>query len=293
MVKWHEGVSDRLRLDAEAFTPRRVPEATDRGEYDKDVDVSATQSSIEQQSVVDGAEYFAEPRFRPPFVRPDIGIIHVPSPPCQHPQQRQQWHAPGGHHQYRRRSLPDSNQKRSPYWSNEAPAPTSSAIPHIRPRSRPRTPSTLSTTSDSDSDDESNVTTSEASRSPGVRHQDHPELCPPSSGQERRHSANSPYDPRDHKPPQQSGAIRRPLQQYFDQEQLASGAPRGNARGLNVRWHDINHMWDLPGSAPTTPSVHHSGRSAEGRRGASGVHSRSRTVGGPLRGVGGRQYPVL
>ncbi|SLM39293.1 hypothetical protein LPUS_01148 [Lasallia pustulata] len=297
MLKWHDGVqeklvAEKLRVEAEASTSRTVPETTVRRDHDMDVDCSTTQSSIEDQSVVDAAEYFSEPRFSSPFVRPNIGVVHMPAPPHTHPPRQQQWLAPNSHH-HRRRSLPDNNQRRNQYWSTDAPTPTQATAPHPRPHSRPTTPGTLSTTSSSSSsDDESSPTASEASGSPIVRYQDRYHLSAPSSGQERRHSAHSPYGPRDFATPQPAGAAPRAQQSYFDQDRTPAGPPRGTARGLNVRWRDANHIWDLPGSAPATLGGHHSARRREGRGDSSGGHSGSRRVRGPLRGVGGRRYPT-
>lgn len=293
MMRWHDGVSEKLRLEAAASTPRAVPATTAKGEHDTDADASTIQSSIEERSVADAANYFAEPHFRPPFVRPNPGLVHMPAPPHTHPQQQQQWLPPDSHPHHHRRSLPNHNHRQNPYWSNDARTPTQPTTPHLHHRSRPTTPSTLSTVSDSESDDhDSSTANSEASRSPVVRYQDRPQLFPPPSGQERRHSAHSPYDPRDFVTPQPSGAMQRPQESYFDQHRLPPQPPRGNNRGLNVRWRDVNHIWDLPGSAPTTPGPHHRARPVEGRRDSAGGHSGSRRVEGPLRGVGGRRYPT-
>lgn len=298
MTKWHEGVSEKLRVEAAPSTQRNVPETMARGEHDMDGDAaSTTQSSIEERSVADAAEYFAGPHFRPPFVRPSIGRVHMPAPPYTHPHQQQQWLAPDSDPHHRRRSFSDNHHRQNPYWSNDARTPTQATAPHHHPRSRPTTPSTLSTVSDSSSsEDDSSTATSEASRSPIVGYQDRPQLYPPSAGPERRHSAHSPYDPRDFVTPRPPDAMQRPQQGYFDQERLPHAPPRGNARGLNVQWRDVNHMWDLPGSAPATPGAHHGARPMEGRRDSSRGYAGSRRAGGPaggpLRGVGGRRYPT-
>lgn len=295
MINWHEGVSEKLRVEVAPSGQRNVPETTARGEHDMDGDAaSTTQSSIEERSAVDAAEYFGEADFRPTFVRPNIGIVNMPAPPYTHPQQQQQWRAPDSDHQHRRRSFPDNHNRRNPSWSNDARTPTQATVPHHHPRSRPTTPSTLSPVSDSssDDDDDSSTATSEASHSPVVRYRNHPQLYPPPAGPERRHSAHSPYEPNDFVTPRPPDAMQRPQQGYFDQDRLPPAPPRGNVRGLNVRWRDANHVWDLPGSAPATPGAHHGARPGGGRRECLRGDAGSRRVGGPLRGVGGRRYPT-
>lgn len=300
MIKWHEGVSEKLRVEAAATsTQRAVPKTTAREEHHMDDDASTTQSSIEEKSPADTADYFSKTHFRSPFTRPNIGIVRTPAAPHIHPQQQQQGLAPDGHHHDRRRSLPDNHHQRNPYWTNDAHTPTQSTAPHhIPPRSRPITSSTLSTNSDSeisdddddDDDDNSSTAGSEASHSPVVRYRDRAQLFPPSR-QERRHSAHSPYDPRNSATPRPSEATPRPQQSYFD-HRPPFGPSHGNAGGPNVRWRDVNHMWDLPGSAPATPAAHHGARPVEGRRDSFGGRAGAGRAGGPLRGVGGRRYPT-
>ncbi|KAI4133183.1 MAG: hypothetical protein LQ347_002265 [Umbilicaria vellea] len=53
MTKWHEGVSEKLRVEAAPSMQKNVPETTARGEHDMDGDAaSTTQSSIEERSSI-------------------------------------------------------------------------------------------------------------------------------------------------------------------------------------------------------------------------------------------------
>ena len=61
---------------------------------------------------------------------------------------------------------------------------------------------------------------------------------------------------------------------------------------MNVRWRDVNSVFQLPGSAPATPGEEV--RALEGRRQRDRDAERWREDGrrtvSPLRGVGGRRY---
>ena len=78
MTKWHERVGDKLRIESEATTPRSAPPMA-RPQTGQPTDLeSVTDSSIDNQSIVDASEYFRAGPLSPNRTMPPIA---VPIPP--------------------------------------------------------------------------------------------------------------------------------------------------------------------------------------------------------------------
>ena len=78
MTQWHERVGEKLRIESEAATPRSAP-PTARPQTGQPTDLeSVTDSSIENQSIVDASEYF---RVGPLSPKRTVPPIAVPIPP--------------------------------------------------------------------------------------------------------------------------------------------------------------------------------------------------------------------
>ena len=262
MIEWHDNVSQKLMLEAQASAARNIPPRPQMALSDVDLE-SSRNSSLDSRPVSDMAGYFvggrASYRF-PAFLPPR------PGPPPQYPQD-----APWSPER-RRSSLPD-NQPFPAFWPHNGPTPTSFAPYPNRPRHTPRAPSDLSVTS-SDTSDTSSVTTSSASLSPVRYHtQSH---VPPNSQVGRRHST--------HFPPQRPQSHP---QGYSPHQRQPTGAPRAK----NVRWQDMDDVFDAP-------RYNAQGRGNDGRNvrdpraGDARNYERGRATRsvGPMTGVGGRRY---
>ena len=237
MTEWHEAVSEKLMLEAQASHGRNLPPRPPMALSDSDLDssrpTSADSYSIESQSIVDAASYFHQPRtYTYNHHPPPPSFINVPLTTRQPPETAYE----GPWSPLRRRSsLPGQRPPATPVtpWPRSTHAqftyssPLSSPPQHNQARARARTPSTLSTSSCTSSS--SSGTTSSASLSP-VRYQTR--LPHGSHAQaERRNSMGKGvplYRPASHPTPLYRSHPRQP----------ASMGPTPNAKGLNVRWHD-------------------------------------------------------
>ena len=140
MLKWHERVGDRLRLDSEAQAARSAP-ATARNPNFRPADLeSVTDASFDSNSAIDAAEYFQNTTISPK--RPS----YTKSMPITSPNDR--FAAPQDLYPGRRRS---SRNPRSPDYA-EGPTPTHA---RLRPHYSPRGPQPASVESASSSSSES------------------------------------------------------------------------------------------------------------------------------------------
>lgn len=274
MTEWHDTVSQKLMLEAQV-PGLQVPNI---GARSADLE-SSQESSVDARSLIDPTERPPQSYPRPLFQTPNFIPIPPGAPPTRPPRQWSTQEPPWSP-EHRRSSLPTHHHHHRSAPSRDGATPTSSLHQGSlrRHRSRSRSPSTLSTTSSSSSSS-SSLTASSTSFSPRLRHHHHlsSHLHPPPPPQltARRHSTpNSP-------------SYHQSLSGSYFPPQHAPPPPRGNARGLNVRWRDMDTLFVLPSSAPGTPGEHGSmrlvERSGEGERGRGAMRS-------PLRGVGGRRY---
>lgn len=298
MVEWHESVSDKLRLEAHTSQVPNLPVAlSDCGAE------SSIASSIDDQSIADTAGRFSNPHPRSSVRLPGFNISPWAVPPHTqqyYPPQEAPWSP-----ERQRNNIPtDFSQK--PYkWSrqNATPTGTEPGAGYNR-RHRPRSPSIISTTSSSSCS--SSPTTSSASLSPTL----HPRDTQRFPHLERRHSTSFPYDPRNPilRPSHNHQAPPRPQTSYFPSQHPLyppppgpppPRPPRSNAKGLNVRWRDVDSAVHLPGSAPRTPDENPGRRFVENHPRRERARSDTNWSGGqkdkrrmvsPQRGVGGRRY---
>lgn len=279
MIEWHERVSDRLRLEAQASQVRNAPIALSDGEPE-----SSVASSVDDQSIVDAAGYFSDPRPRPSFRPPNFHISPWAIPP-QSPSYNSPQDAPWSSecrntdsHFHRLPRNPSS-------WSCDGVTPTG-LKPHNERwrRHHPRSPSTSSSSSSS--------TGSSALSSP-VLHPTRPRAFPPL---ERRHSTSLPYNS-----PQQSHLSRSQTSYIPPQQPLSPPIPealRSDVKGTNVRWrdiHDISHLSrSIPGTPDETPPYRYDRNGSSRDRGRSDPDRDSKSskarMKSPVRGVGGRRY---
>ena len=269
MTQWHEAVSEKLMLEAQAANDRTMPPRPSMALSDVDLDSlrpsSADSQSIESQSVIDAANYFQYPRGHTNHLRPPPSFVNLPSGSHAAPSPAA-FDGPWSPIQ-RQNSLPGSSSHRHSPSNRRAQVPKPNRPPPRRPQTHARTPSTLSTSSCSS--DSSSVTTSSASLSPSHYHTHLP-----------------------HRPNQQSHRINlhgSPLQRPFSHpsvpllshpRQPAGSGP--NHRGLNVRWqdHGSSNGWHPPTQSQSWASSERKLRSSTG----SGL-DRARSVGaGPTNG---------
>lgn len=288
MTEWHDKVSQTLMLQARVFQARSAPPepSTALSDYGPE---SSICSSVDDQSMVGAATYLSH-------TRPSsyLSNIHIPPraipPHSPHPYGPDE--APWSPEHRRNSVPPHAFPPRSP-WIREGLTPTGSNTPTNHPRARPRSLSTTSTESSS-----SCSSTDSASSSPTYLR---PPFLPPA--EQRRHSSSVPNSPHNYPSPQNSPHHHhlqpsRPQTSYFPpQPPRPQDSPRPNARGLNVRWNNVNSVFQLPGSAPATPSEEIPGaRPMDGRRErrrtAEGRRDGGRRTTSPLRGVRGRRYPA-
>lgn len=276
MTEWHDTVSEKLMLEAQA-SGLRVPSI---GAHAANLE-SSRDSSFDSQSLVDARDHVLKSYPRPLFHTPNF----IPIPPCAPPTRSpRQWSTqePPWSPENRRSSHRTNHHPSSRSRDGATPTASSHHRHPPRPHSRPRSPSTLSTTSSSSSS--SSGPTASSASSPRLHHRHHSSshLHPlPAQITERRHSTpNSPS----HRPLQHQNTSNS----YFPSQHPRP--PRGNARGLNVRWRDVDTVFELPRSVPGTPEER--GMSLVERRREGDVEA-ERGRGGmrsPLRGVGGRRY---
>ena len=249
MTRWHECVSQRLLLEVEALEAQKTPKPAAIDESKGMVD--SRQSSIDDQSVSDAAEYFAGPRARQPFIPSRYSHL----PPNHREGQRLQVPTSPAYLEGRRNSSPDNRINYDPYTGGHRRTSTGS-VPqvHHRSRSRPQTPSTLSTSSGSEADDDTtSITASEGSLSPRSQQRTNRVMQPPPAKYMRRHSA---HDARDY-------------------------ALQSQSRAPDVSWRAAQYaMTDGCRSTVSTPGF----RSARDERVSNNTSTSA------LRGVGGRRY---
>ncbi|MCJ1467156.1 hypothetical protein MMC07_005778, partial [Pseudocyphellaria aurata] len=276
MTEWHENVRETLLLEAQASQPPS----------DRELEYPVASPVISEHSVANATSYLPNPHL-------SAGVPHInlPFQAIPHPL-RPNFPAPAPSSPERRRhSVPPRNLSSPVNWPRDGPAPEELRASTYHSRSRPRSPSTISTVSSSSS----SSSQSTDSRSPSPTR-----LSPSLPIRERRHSSSSlQYSPRDYPSPHpysphygQSQLAPSSRNSYFPPQPYPPGPPRPNTRGLNVRWRDVNSVFQLPGSAPGTPgeeiraleSRRERGRDVEWRRDG------GRRMASPLRGVSGRRY---
>ena len=257
MTQWHEAVSDRLRIAAEAENGRRSSTRAD------DVE-SLTDSSVDSQSVVDAADYF-QPRSsaRPYHSAANIKPV---SPTARRPSNWYDGKSPSFRDQ-RRRSLPDQD----PIWPRDGLTPTENSYRQAHSRSRPRAPSVLSVTSGSEITDDSSFTASEGSPSPEpVRRRHREPMYHNTENHGRRHSAHVPFDVRDYVPQPRSKHGHTLSPQFYASQNIIPG-PQGHSASLPIngngnrnnhrsstpngrspQWRGARGSFDLP-NGQTTP----------------------------------------
>ncbi len=239
MTEWHDAVSEKLMLEAQASQDRNMPPRPQMALSDVDVESSRPSSadshSIDSHSIIDAASYFHP--HQPTYSRPPHNNRHIDHPPPQRPPHFADPWSP----LRRSSSLPNPNYQppynQHPYWPRQPPHPQ-----NIRGAPRPshaRTASTLSTSSCSSSTS-SSVTTSSASLSPVRYH------APLDRPDQRRHST--------HHPQQRPMSRSNPLP--GNQCSQPSSGPAGEGTAKNVRWIDQSRRID-----PQTRNA----RSADGR----------------------------
>lgn len=287
MTEWHDNVRDTLLLEAQASQPRSTALNNSVALSDGELESSGASSADDDHPVGNASSYFPNARSSARIPR-----IHLPSQAIPHPLEPNSSLQGPWSPERRRSSVPPDNFPHPFNWPRDGLTPAGSRSPTHHPRSRPRSPSTISTVSSSSSS--SSTTTDSAPRSPAY-------LSPSLSARERRHSSSSlQYSPREYPSPHQYSPYgqhqpaHRPQNSYFPPQPNPQHPPRPNTRGLNVRWREVNSVFQLPGSAPATPGEEV--RALEGRRerGRDEEWRREdgRRTGSPLRGVGGRRYPA-
>ena len=274
MTQWHEDMSDRLRIAAEAENEQRSFDKPDDAE-------SIAGSSVGSQSVVGAAEYF-QPRSvaRPYHASANISPV---SPRARRPDT---WHNGKSlsFRDQRRRSLQDHDA----LWPRDGMTPTEQSYRGSQrsPRSRPS--SVLSDATASKSTDDSSASASDASPSPEParrprRHRESLYHNPEHHG--RRHSAHEPFTARDYVPPRPRSKHGQTLSPQFYIAQMASSdhqnqRPSSSSHVSSSREYDsISHqngrspLWrggsghfDLP-DGPDTPREKNRLRFVNGERG--------------------------
>ncbi|KAI9821102.1 MAG: hypothetical protein M1827_003836 [Pycnora praestabilis] len=312
MTQWHDGVCERLRTEAQNEQEERAPAQPGSSEAPH----MSRESSGGGGSVSDAAGFFSSPRYRA-REEPE-NIIHVSPPSSSHHRRphlahRDTRHSYSNSPENRRRSFPeDANIQ--PVHSSQKPRPTSHRNQN---RHRPRSPSEASLSSSSSESGDESDTPSESEVSPVLRHHRSDEFSPttppfdypPRTGSlTRAHPAyQANYNPRNYGPisgqPQHIASVQHvPASSYFAHRSSLPGPPRGNYRGSNVRWSEVNELFHLPGSAASTPGALPSGplsrevripdRFVERDLGRGADRPRIRRLVSPLRGVDGRRYPT-
>ncbi|KAL9124587.1 MAG: hypothetical protein Q9217_006092 [Psora testacea] len=273
MSEWHDAVSEKLMLEAQASQdrnlPPRPPMALSDGDLDSSRPTSADSYSVESQSIVDAATYFRHPRSyaHPPRPPPPPFVNTTPifrAPPPFTPAYDAPWSP-----LHRRSSFPDQRPP-PPHPASWPHSPHAQSTyrpsPPRRLQTRTRTPSTLSSSSYSSSS--SSVTTSSASLSP-VRYHTH---LPPSSQAQADWRNSMGRDM-----PLNRTASHPPTEAYSSHPQHPAGmGPAPNTRGFNVKWPDQEQGsgWSTPKSGQGWSNSAHNGNGMTD----SGV-SRARSVG--------------
>lgn len=267
MLEWHQSVSEKLMLEAQASAIRNLPPRPQMALSDVDLE-SSRDSSVDSHSITSMAGYFAGPR------APHRAQT-FPNNPFSGHQPPQYSHEGPWSPELRRSSVPDNSRGFPASWPQDGPTPTAFQPPP-KPR-RPyhvRTASGVSTISTSTSDS-SSITTSSASMSP-VRY--HAQTHPPVSPGTRRHST--------HIPPQRPAS--HPQGDTVHQTQPE--------RRKSVRWQDMDDVFDGPKFSPPSSrgNNYKNGNDYRNARGSGDKFwdetGRGRSAGRNT-GVRGRRYP--
>lgn len=276
MLQWHETVSQKLMLEAQASKARSGHQ---RELSDGLSDVSTIESSrdsysrdssttADDRSLVDAAAYFSEPRPRPQFRPPEPLRMQAPPSRREHPP----WSPE------RRRSSSDPNLHRAATWSTRDNLGRHGTITRNTPlsRSRHRSPSTVSTSSSSSSSS-STTTSSGESHSPRHRHSESTATLQPPRRSASFQVPNGQPAPRQN--PSQSGPpMLNPPSSFAHRHPPAPANANTNARGHNVRWGNDSVYNISPG------------RNAAGKSRAKSEERPRRQDDKEVRGVGGRTY---
>ncbi|KAK4692343.1 hypothetical protein P7C71_g4841, partial [Lecanoromycetidae sp. Uapishka_2] len=269
MLEWHQSVSEKLKLEAQASASRNLPPRPQMALSDNDV-ASSRDSSVDSHFVTSMTGYFAGPQ------APHRAQTFPNSPPLNHPPPQYPHEGPWSPER-RRSSVPDHSRGFPAPWSQEGLTSTTLQPPPKPPRPghHVRSTSDVSTISTSTSDS-SSITTSSASMSP-VRY--HTQLHPPISPGARRHSTHIPLQrPASHP---QSYMLHQPQPE----------------RRKSVRWQDMDDVFDGPKFSPPNSRGHdyRSGQDYGDGRGTRDSMWDERASGRSVdqnTGVGGRRYPA-
>ena len=325
MTEWHDAVSEKLMLEAQASQMRNMPPRPQMALSDADPTESSRPSSgdstVETSSIVGAADYFPYPRTN------QNGRPHPPTRPFLHTQATARGIAPQRTRPSpsydapwsplrRRSSMPADNRPQYQHPSSWPRGhPTS---PHHqykfaplrqKQRTRPRTPSTVS---ESSVTSDSSYTTSSASLSPVLQSAQVHQPGATQGGDIRRsqslayfhpppgHAAHpNAYHTQVQFPHQRrpSAGFGQPVNQSGDLNMNTNGIWNGrsnpNERGLNVRWPDQSPQGGDTSRVNRSGTVRgpdrqtRSARSVDGRR---SERERERERRGQSVGVGGRMY---
>jgi len=267
MLEWHQSVSEKLMLEAQASASRNLPPRPQMALSDIDLESSRDSSvdshSVDSHSVTSMAGYFHGPHAS------HRAQTFLNNPPSGHAPPQYSHEGPWSPER-RRSSVPDNSRAFPSPWPQDGLTPTPLPPPAkpARPHHHARTASDVSTISTSTSDS-SSITTSSASMSP-IRY--HAHLHPPTSPGTRRHST--------HIPPQRPASHPQSYTVHQPQPE----------RRKSVKWQDMDDVFDGPKFSPPNSR----GRDYNNRR-----VSRDRTwdergkgrSAGQNTGVGGRRYP--
>ncbi|KAI4196576.1 MAG: hypothetical protein LQ346_003194 [Caloplaca aetnensis] len=291
MIQWHEGVAQKLLVDAHEVANGGLP-AANHAETNSSTTTSSIASSLDDHhSLMDTARYFTHPRPRPPFrPPPSIDLPRaIDAPSSSNPTVSLPWGL-----DRRRSSTSDIHSAAPPSWPHHDPAPTTFSTYKNPGYVRPRSVSTVSTSSVSTSS--SGRTASSTSVSPELTssHLHHRHSGP--HHHNRRHSSHLPHSPRAASHPRDPPSRLTP-NGYFPPQQ-PTRPPGSNSRGLNVRWildgtpENANRQQRSGQTRnPAAAYRESTGRNHERSGGTRSTRSGSEgTSANPLRGVRGRTH---
>ena len=273
MLEWHQSVSDKLMLEAQASALRNLPPRPQMALSDIDAQ-SSRDSSVDSHSVTSMAGYFAGPDVSQ---RPSRRAQTFPNPPsATHHKPQYSREGPWCPEERRHSSVPDHHRGVSASWPQTQRTPTASQPPPppARPEVHTRNASDVSTISTS-TDDSSSITTSSVSMSPVRNYQTAQSPLSPSA---RRNSTHIP--------------LRRPASHP---QGYTNHPPPAEIR-KSVRWQDMDDVFDGPKFSPTNSrrNNHTNGTAYRNRsdyRDQSWEERGRRRPAGQNVGVGGRRYP--
>jgi len=289
MLQWHETVSQKLMLEAQASQPRSISTSHHRELSDSLSDgtlessrdsYSRDSSATDDRSLVDAATYFSDPHPRPHFRPPEPLRMQQAMPPARR--------EPPPWSPERRRSNSDSNLQRSATWSTRDQLGRHNTLTRHAPASkaRRRSPSTISTSSTSSSSS-SSTTSSGGSLGPHRSHS-----ASTTTLQPRRHSSHQLYEQRNgnvtprQNPSPSVAPPQNPPVSFAHRHPSALANANANARGHNVRWgndrvYNIPPGRDAGGKSRAKSEERPRGREEE-RKGTEDEKG--------VKGVGGRRY---